>query len=89
MEQALLNLVQVARETMKLGDLMDQLGYGDSPYWNYFGQIADAIYYLLHEDTKEFTESVTYEVLYNPKLSERKCVKRLLEEYKKNRPAQS
>ena len=87
-EGSLRSMVEVAKEALDLGDYMALKGYGETPYWKHFGMIADAIYCLIGEKQTEFSDSVTFRVLNNKKLSVKQSVRALMSEYEKNQSAQ-
>lgn len=77
-------LVVSARAAYRMDDGMRKLGYANNPYADFFGNIADALYSLLGEDTSEFTVSATYRTLVNPSLPDTRCAEILCHEYEKN-----
>ena len=86
MEEALKRLVRIAVEAKKMHDFMEKNGYNDSPYTRIYDNAADAIYYLIGEDGKEydtFDQSLTYIVLHSKASPELKT-EVLLEELGRN-----
>lgn len=85
MEEALKRLVRVAEEAKKMHNFMTKNGYSNSPYTRIYDEVADAIYYLIGEDSKEyetFDQSLTYIVLHSKASPELKA-EILLEDWKK------
>lgn len=85
-EAALQRLVHAARKAFYLSEQLEALGYQDTPYSDLFGNIADAIYYLLGEKTETFDQSVTYHALYDDLLTNKERVRILMNAIKE--PAQ-
>lgn len=84
-KDALLRLVQASVKTRKLSKAMDDSGYDDNPYGDIRGDIVDAIYHMIGENRKEFTDSVTHKVIdaESPGSAEYQAQK-LMEEYTRN-----
>jgi len=74
-------LVESHRIAQKTDDKLREIGYGDTPYGEIAGRIADAIYYMLGEHTGTFTESVTCNTL-SSRMSAEKKAQILMEKYK-------
>lgn len=69
----------------KLANAMDEhllkLGYECSPYTEIAGQVADAIYNLLGENTERFDQSFTYATLNNENITTEDCIDMIFKEY--------
>lgn len=63
MEKLLMHMVRAAMLAGRMDEELRKLGYGDTPYWNIYGEMTDAIYELLEEQTETFEQSVTHAVL--------------------------
>lgn len=63
--EALENFVEAGKKAKHLDKNLRALGYGENPYWEIFGAIADGIYHLIGEKTEMFEDSVTHKVFEN------------------------
>ena len=81
LRDALGRLVLTARKAKKNDDALMQLGYQDTPYFDIYGQIADAIYSLVGEETRRFDESATYDAINNDRYTDRERLQVLEEAY--------
>lgn len=64
-KKVLTHLIRAARDAIHLERTLDDLGYKETPYYDLYGEISEAIYGIVGEDTEEFDESVTYNVLHD------------------------
>lgn len=87
MRDALLRMVKAARRASHVSNALNGIGYHGTPYTDIYGDVADAIYYLIGEETPEFSQSVTFLVLTNDRLSDSGRVDVLLKEYHRNKTA--
>lgn len=78
---ALFRLVRTARACLKADEAIRGLGQSDSVFWKFFGDIADAVFFLLEEKTEQFDQSVSWNLLNDMSLSEEKCTRKLMAEY--------
>jgi len=62
-KKVFLHLVKAARDSLHLESTLSNIGYSETPYFNLYGEIAEAIYDLLDEDTDTFEESATARIL--------------------------
>ena len=85
---ALLRMVRSGLEVKSLQETYLKVGLDDGPLFGVFGDICDAIYYLIGEHKEQFTDSLTYLVMNAPILSEERRVEMLMAEYRKNFPEQ-
>ena len=76
-------LVAAARKAHALNESMMELGYGNNPYQDIFGDTADAIWYLIGENEQTFTESVTYHALTDDDLTTEQRVDLLMKSYER------
>lgn len=81
---ALLRMVTTARFLKKMAEAYTVLGLDDNPHHNAYGDLMDAIYYLIGEHTEEFNKSVTYLAINAPILTDERRAELLLSEYMKN-----
>lgn len=72
-EDAMTSLVRAAKEAQRMDQFMIQQGYGNTPYAQIYGNIADAVYHLLDENVESFGGSLAERVLEDPGLSEEQC----------------
>ena len=56
-------LIRTAEKARHMDNEMAKIGYANSLYADIFGDIADAIYKLLGENTRTFESSFTYVLL--------------------------
>ena len=89
MKEALLRMIRAADKALEMDKALSNHGYKENPYADIFGDIADAIYYLVGEKKNCFEDSVTYWVLHGDLLTEEDKLEILLEVYRKNRPARN
>jgi len=80
---AMLRLVKAWKKANDTDETLQELGYNTTPYEEIAGNIADAIYYILGEQTNTFDESVTFRTLSNFTLSAEKCTDILMAAYEK------
>lgn len=64
-KKVLTHLIRAARDAIHLERTLDDLGYKETPYYDLYGEISEAIYGIVGEDTEEFDESVTYNVIHD------------------------
>ncbi len=78
-ERVLTHLIKAGRDTLHLERTLNDLGYTETPFFSIHGDIADAIYHLLGEDTQTFEESETCAALHDIYSSDEICAQRLAE----------
>ena len=81
---ALLRMVRTAMFLKKMAGAYTTLGLDDNPHHNAYGDMCDAIYYLVGEHTEEFDKSVTWIAVNAPFLTEERRTEMLMSEYEKN-----
>ena len=62
-KKVLTHLIRAGRDALHLEKTLSGLGYKETPYFNLYGEICDAIYSLVGEETETFGESVTHETM--------------------------
>lgn len=72
--EILRKMVTAGRTAYMCHTSMQDIGYDNTPYFDIYGEIADAIYVLIGENAQTFCESVTYLTLTNLELSIDQCV---------------
>lgn len=83
---ALLRMVKTAMFLKKMAEAYTTLGLDDNPHHEAFGDLVDAIYYIVGEHTEEFEKSVTWLAVTAPILTEERRAELLMSEYRKNHP---
>ena len=78
MKEILMKMVEAGVKAKELSDAMEDLGYQETPYWDLYTMIADAIYTMVGEQTDTFDESKTYLVLNDPDMTNEERVSKLL-----------
>ena len=69
-KNALTHLIRAGRDALNLENVLNQFGYKETPYFNLYGEIAEAIYCLLDENTESFEQSVAHAVMHDPLTSD-------------------
>ena len=69
-KKVLTHLIRAGRDALHLEQTLNSIGYKETPYFNLYGEIADAIYCMLDEDTESFDESVTHAAIHDPLTSD-------------------
>ena len=64
-KKVFLHLVKAARDSLHLETTLANIGYSETPYFNLYGEIAEAIYAMLGENTDTFDESATAGILHD------------------------
>ena len=82
--EALKKMVKVAVSARQMDDAFRDAGYQDTPYWDIYGDIMDAVYDIVGEKTATIDESVTYDAINNDSYTDRERVDLLMEEYERN-----
>ena len=77
LKTVLLHLVKAGRDAMHIEKTLKDIGYNETPYFNLYGEICDAIYALLDEKTDTFDESETYAAMHDIFTSDEMCAERL------------
>ena len=75
----LTHLIRAARDAFHLEKTLKDIGYKETPYFNLYGEIADAIYNMLGEDTDTFDESVTHAAIHDIFTTDEECAETLVE----------
>ena len=81
---ALLRMVRTAMFLKKMSEAYTILGLDNNPHHEAFGDLCDAIYYLVGEHTEEFDKSVTWIAVNAPFLTEERRTEMLMSAYEKN-----
>ena len=81
---ALLRMVRTAMFLRKMADAYTTLGLDSNPHHEAYGDLCDAIYYLVGEHTEEFNKSVTWIAVNAPFLTDERRTELLMSAYEKN-----
>lgn len=88
MRNVLTKMVNAAMIAKNLDEGLLKNGYPSNPYGDIYGEIADAIYNLLEENTFRFEDSKTFIALNADSITDETKVEFLLIHYNnKNQPA--
>ena len=79
----MIRLVKAWKIAHETNNALEKAGYKETPYIEIEGVLADAIYYLIGENTSEFHNSVTFKTLRSETLSPDQCADVFLREYEK------
>ena len=82
--ETLIRLVRSAMDASRADECLISLGFGQTLFEKLHGEIADAIYYLIGENSSSFDDSTTFLALTASDLSTDDRVSILLSEYEKN-----
>jgi hypothetical protein len=81
---ALTHLVKAARDAIHLENVLSEMGYKETPYFDLYGEISEAIYCLLNEQTESFSDSETYNAIHDSYTPDEACADRLMDIYRSN-----
>lgn len=73
----LTHLIRAGRDALHLEQTLTELGYSETPYYNLYGEITDAIYGILDEDADTVEESRAYAAIHDPFMSDEICAEEL------------
>lgn len=73
----LTHLIRAGRDALHLEKTLTELGYSETPYYNLYGEITDAIYGILDEDADTVEESRAYAAIHDPFTSDEICAEEL------------
>lgn len=85
-KDALLRMVKTVLFLKKMADAYCVIGIDDNPHRQAFGDLCDAIYYLVGEHVEEFDKSVTCLAVNAPFLTDERRAELLWSEYVKHHP---
>ena len=85
-KNALLRMVTSAIATKKMADAYLTVGLDDNTLHKIYGDICDAIYYLIGERMEDFSKSVTCLAVTAPFLTDERRAELLWSEYVRNHP---
>lgn len=61
----LTHLIRAGRDALHLEKTLTDIGYKETPYFNLYGEITDAIYGILDEQTDTIEESKAYAAIHD------------------------
>lgn len=76
-KKVLTHLIKAGRDALHLENTLSSIGYKETPYFNLHGEITDAIYTMLGEDTDSLEESMTYAAMNDIFTSDEQCAEQL------------
>ena len=76
-KNVLTHLVRAGRDALHMEETLKQLGYKETPYFNLYGEITDAIYALLDEQTDTIEESKAYAAVHDIYTPDEVCAEEL------------
>ena len=76
-KKILTHLIRAGRDALNLENMLTTIGYKETPYFNLYGDISEAVYTLLGEQTESIDESITHAVMRDPLMSDEDCATEL------------
>lgn len=76
-KSVLTHLIRAGRDALHLEKTLTDIGYKETPYFNLYGEITDAIYDLLDEQTDTIEESKAYAAIHDPFTPDEICAEEL------------
>ena len=76
-KKILMHLIKAGRDSLHLEETLRRIGYNDTPYFTIHGEICEAVYGLLEEETDTFEESVTHAAMHDFLMSDEQCAEHL------------
>lgn len=73
----LTHLIRAGRDAIHLEKTLTDIGYKETPYFNLYGEITDAIYALLDEQTDTIEESKAYAAIHDIYTPDEICAEEL------------
>lgn len=83
-KKVLTHLIRAGRDALHLEESLKEFGYGDTPYYNLYGEISEAVYAMLGEETDTIDESITAKAMNDYCTSDEICAENLAEICEKN-----
>ena len=80
-QYSLTKMVKTARTALRLSEQLNKIGYPFLLLDEIYGDIADAIYYLIGENTIHFEDSLTFIVLNTDAITDDARITILLKKY--------
>ena len=76
-KSVLTHLIRAGRDALHLEKTLTEIGYNETPYFNLYGEITDAIYGILGEQTDTIEESKAYAAIHDPFTPDEICAEEL------------
>ena len=76
-KSVLTHLIRAGRDALHLEKTLAEIGYKETPYFNLYGDITDAIYSILDEHTDTIEESMAYAAIHDPFTPDEICAEEL------------
>ena len=76
-KSVLTHLIRAGRDALHLEKTLTEIGYKETPYFNLYGDIIDAIYGILDEHTDTIEESMAYAAIHDPFTPDEVCAEEL------------
>lgn len=76
-KSVLTHLIRAGRDALHLEKTLTDIGYKETPYFNLYGEIIDAIYALLDEQTDTIEESKAYSAVHDIYTPDEICAEEL------------
>lgn len=76
-KSVLTHLIRAGRDALHLEKTLTDLGYKETPYYNLYGEITDALYAMLDERTDTVEESKAYAAVHDIYLPDEICAEEL------------
>jgi len=73
----LAHLIRAGRDALHLEKTLTEIGYKETPYFNLYGDITDAIYGILDEHTDTIEESKAYAAIHDIYKPDEVCAEEL------------
>lgn len=81
-EKSLTRMVHAASTARTLDHGLLENGFSDTPYGRIFGELADAIFYIIGENANRFEDSLTFIVLHTDAITDEAKASLLMSKYK-------
>ena len=76
-KSVLTHMIRAGRDALHLEKTLTDIGYKETPYFNLYGEITDAIYALLDEQTDTIEESKAYSAVHDIYTPDEICAEEL------------
>ena len=76
-KKVLTHLIKAGRDALHLESTLHDIGYDSTPYLSLYGEISEAIYCMIGEDTETFEESLTHHSMNDIFTSDETCAEGL------------
>lgn len=73
----LTHLIKAGRDALHMEESLKKLGYAETPYYDLYGEISEAIYCILGENSDTFDQSTTYAAIHDFFMTDEQCAEYL------------